>query len=73
MQEQGLNASLYYENSDFRQEGKGWGASLGVPTDVCLLWLCCRRNVSVVPTSAFTGEGIPDLLFLIVQLTQQLM
>ena len=32
-----------------------------------------RRNVSVVPTSAVTGEGIPDLLFLIVQLTQQLM
>lgn len=32
-----------------------------------------RRNVSVVPTSAHTGEGIPDLLNLIVQLTQQMM
>lgn len=47
--EQGLNASLYYDNKDF------------------------RRNVSVVPTSAVSGEGIPDLLMLIVQLTQQLM
>ena len=32
-----------------------------------------KRNVSVVPTSAFTGEGVPDLLMLLVQLTQQLM
>ena len=32
-----------------------------------------RRVVSVVPTSAFTGEGVPDLLMLLVQLTQQLM
>jgi translation initiation factor 5B len=32
-----------------------------------------RRNVSVVPTSAATGEGVPDLLMLVVQLTQQLM
>ena len=47
--EQGLNAALYYDNSDF------------------------RRVVSVVPTSATSGEGVPDLLMLIVQLTQQLM
>eukprot|EP01054_Gregarina_sp_Poly1_P005158 Gregarina_sp_Poly_1__5157@NODE_272_length_10257_cov_229_971246_g237_i0_p1_GENE_NODE_272_length_10257_cov_229_971246_g237_i0NODE_272_length_10257_cov_229_971246_g237_i0_p1_ORF_typecomplete_len992_score197_69GTP_EFTU/PF00009_27/2_4e41IF2/PF11987_8/4e26GTP_EFTU_D4/PF14578_6/4_4e23GTP_EFTU_D2/PF03144_25/2_4e03GTP_EFTU_D2/PF03144_25/2_3e11GTP_EFTU_D2/PF03144_25/0_73Arf/PF00025_21/5_1e06FeoB_N/PF02421_18/0_00044FeoB_N/PF02421_18/75FeoB_N/PF02421_18/1_8e03Ras/PF00071_22/9_8e05Ras/PF00071_22/8_6e03MMR_H len=32
-----------------------------------------RKNVSVVPTSAITGEGIADLLTLIVKLTQQLM
>lgn len=32
-----------------------------------------RRNVSVVPTSAITGEGIPDLLTLVVKLTQELM
>lgn len=32
-----------------------------------------RRNVSVVPTSAHTGEGIPDLLALIMQLTQSMM
>lgn len=32
-----------------------------------------RRTVSVVPTSAITGEGIPDLLTLIVKMTQELM
>lgn len=32
-----------------------------------------KKNVSVVPTSAMTGEGVPDLLMLLVQLTQQLM
>jgi translation initiation factor 5B len=31
------------------------------------------KNVSLVPTSAHTGEGIPDLLLLLVQLTQKLM
>ena len=29
------------------------------------------KNVSLVPTSAHTGEGIPDLLMLMVQLTQR--
>ena len=47
--EQGLNAELYYRNSDM------------------------RRVVSLVPTSAITGEGIPDLLALLVQLTQKMM
>jgi translation initiation factor 5B len=32
-----------------------------------------RRNVSLVPTSAISGEGIPDLLMLLIQLTQQMM
>ncbi|CEM13219.1 unnamed protein product [Vitrella brassicaformis CCMP3155] len=32
-----------------------------------------RRNVSVAPTSAITGEGIPDLLMLLVKLTQDIM
>jgi translation initiation factor 5B len=32
-----------------------------------------RRVVSVVPTSAHSGEGVPDLLMLLVQLTQVLM
>jgi len=31
------------------------------------------RNVSLVPTSAHTGEGIPDMLMLLVNLTQQRM
>ena len=32
-----------------------------------------RNTVSLVPTSAITGEGIPDLLLLLVQLTQRMM
>lgn len=32
-----------------------------------------RKYVSLIPTSAITGEGIPDLLYLIVQLTQKMM
>lgn len=31
------------------------------------------KNVSIVPTSALTGEGIPDMLMLLVNLTQQRM
>lgn len=46
---QGLNATLYWENKDF------------------------RKYVSIVPTSAVTGEGMPDLLMLCVQLTQNMM
>ncbi|KAG8970054.1 hypothetical protein FRC03_011853 [Tulasnella sp. 419] len=29
------------------------------------------RNVSLVPTSAITGEGVPDMIMLLVNLTQQ--
>lgn len=32
-----------------------------------------RKVISVVPTSAVTGEGVPDLLMLLVQLTQNMM
>ncbi|EIW62251.1 translation initiation factor eIF5B [Trametes versicolor FP-101664 SS1] len=31
------------------------------------------RNVSIVPTSAVTGEGVPDMIMLLVNLTQQRM
>lgn len=31
------------------------------------------RNVSLVPTSAHTGEGVPDLIMLLVKLTQERM
>jgi translation initiation factor 5B len=44
--EQGLNAKLYYDNTNF------------------------AKYVSLIPTSAITGEGIPDLLHLLVDLTQ---
>jgi translation initiation factor 5B len=32
-----------------------------------------RKNIALVPTSAHTGEGIPDLLMVLIQLTQKLM
>lgn len=31
------------------------------------------RNISLVPTSAITGEGIPDMLMLLIKLTQERM
>jgi len=49
LNEQGLNVSLYWKNSD------------------------PRRFVNVVPTSAVTGEGVPDLLQLMIKLTQTMM
>jgi translation initiation factor 5B len=49
LMEQGLNASLYWENTDL------------------------SHTVSLVPTSALTGEGIPDLLKMIITLTQERM
>lgn len=32
-----------------------------------------RSNVSIVPTSALTGEGVPDLLYMVLSLSQNLM
>ncbi|CAK0808420.1 unnamed protein product [Prorocentrum cordatum] len=32
-----------------------------------------RRNISIVPTSALTGEGVPDLLYMLLYLAQTLM
>uniref|UniRef100_A0A7S3JYZ7 Eukaryotic translation initiation factor 5B n=1 Tax=Aureoumbra lagunensis TaxID=44058 RepID=A0A7S3JYZ7_9STRA len=47
LNEQGLNVSLYWENTD------------------------PKTYVSIVPTSAITGEGVPDLLRTVLSLTQQ--
>eukprot|EP00392_Amoebophrya_sp_AT5.2_P008897 g8925.t1 len=32
-----------------------------------------KQNVSVIPTSAITGEGVPDLLYMIIRLGQEAM
>lgn len=47
--EQGLNAELFYQNTDV------------------------RKCVSLVPTSAITGDGIGDMIMLTVRLTQTMM
>ena len=47
LNEQGLNAKLYWDNDDL------------------------RSTVSLVPTSAHSGEGVPDLLKMIITLTQE--
>lgn len=49
LNEQGLNAALYWDNPDV------------------------RKYINVVPTSAITGEGMADLLFLVIQLTQKML
>lgn len=46
LMEKGLNAELFWENTDE------------------------RGTVSMVPTSAISGEGVPDLLFRLIELTQ---
>ena len=46
LNEQGLNAKLYWENDDL------------------------AHTVSLVPTSAVTGEGVPDLIRTLITLTQ---
>lgn len=48
LNEQGLNAKLYWENDD------------------------PLHTVSLVPTSAVTGEGVPDLIMMVIKLTQEL-
>jgi len=47
LNEQGLNAKLYWDNDD------------------------PLHTVSLVPTSAVTGEGIPDLIMMVIKLTQE--
>ena len=43
--------------------------------NTCLYWenKDFKRNISIIPTSAITGEGVPDLLMLLVQLCQKMM
>lgn len=48
LNEQGLNAKLYWENDD------------------------PQHTVSLVPTSAISGEGVPDLIMMVIRLTQEL-
>ena len=47
--EEGLNAEVYYKNTDL------------------------RKTISLVPTSAISGEGIPDMLMMLTELAQEFM
>jgi translation initiation factor 5B len=49
LNEQGLNASLYWENDD------------------------PLNTISLIPTSAVSGEGVPDLLYNIITITQEML
>ncbi|EKX40813.1 hypothetical protein GUITHDRAFT_75289 [Guillardia theta CCMP2712] len=52
---------------------KGEIASQGLNADLYYENKNPRKVVSVVPTSAITGEGVPDLLLLGIQLTQKML
>jgi translation initiation factor 5B len=75
-----IQASLKQQNQgaqdEFDTRMKSVVAELAVQgLNACLYWdnPDPRKWVSLVPTSAHTGEGIPDLLMLIVQMTQKMM
>jgi translation initiation factor 5B len=54
--EKGINAAVYYDNPD----PYTWDPDISEP------------YISVVPTSAITGEGIPDLLGCVINLSQRI-
>ncbi|EGD81768.1 eukaryotic translation initiation factor 5B [Salpingoeca rosetta] len=48
-------------------------AERGINTELYWKNKNIREYVNIVPTSAHTGEGVPDLLFLLVSLTQKML
>ncbi|KAF2089690.1 hypothetical protein K490DRAFT_55270 [Saccharata proteae CBS 121410] len=67
------NKSVQNEFRDRLQQTKIAFAEQGFNSELFYENKSMARNVSLVPTSAHTGEGIPDMLKLIVGLTQERM
>ncbi|KAF4552008.1 Eukaryotic translation initiation factor 5B-like protein [Elsinoe fawcettii] len=67
------NKSVQNEFKDRLEKTKLAFAEQGFNSELFFENKSMARNVSLVPTSAHTGEGIPDMLKLIVQLTQERM
>ncbi|KAI3648296.1 hypothetical protein MP228_006150 [Amoeboaphelidium protococcarum] len=67
---QAQSKSVKKEFDDRLQQTKVAFAEQGLNAEVFYKNPDVRKFVSLVPTSAITGEGIPDLISLLVQLTQ---
>ncbi|PNS16762.1 translation initiation factor aIF-2 [Sphaceloma murrayae] len=67
------NKSVQNEFRDRLEKTKLAFAEQGFNSELYFENKSMARNVSLVPTSAHTGEGIPDMLKLLVQLTQERM
>ncbi|THW83386.1 hypothetical protein D6D15_09614 [Aureobasidium pullulans] len=67
------NKGVQNEFADRLEKTKIAFAEQGFNSEVFYENKSMARNVSLVPTSAHTGEGIPDMLKLITQLTQERM
>jgi len=71
-----LKAQKEYVQEEFYKRASGIMlefAEQGLNSELYFKNTNIKEYVSIVPTSAITGEGLPDLLMLIVQLTQKLM
>lgn len=63
-------SSVQREFQDRYEKAKLALAEQGLNSDLYFQNKNVSRNVSIVPTSAVTGEGVPDLLYLLLELTQ---
>lgn len=64
------SSSVQREFQDRYEKAKLALAEQGLNSELYFQNKNVARNVSIIPTSAVTGEGIPDLLYLLLELTQ---
>lgn len=64
------NSAVQREFQDRLEKTKLAFAEQGLNAEVYYQNKNLGKNVSLVPTSAVTGEGVPDLLYLLLELTQ---
>lgn len=70
-----LEAQEGYVKDEFKKRLDATLLQLAERSLNCALWWendDFKSNVSIVPTSAHTGEGVPDLLYMLLYLTQTL-